>query len=86
VMVRLAIQRPDLCQGLFLVSPAGNSDFGRDYRLSLPALLASLNPQAITTIHEIPDAGVLPHLECPEAVVPLLRDFAGMVLASHQVQ
>jgi hypothetical protein len=24
-----------------LVSPAGNSDFGRDYRLSLPALLAS---------------------------------------------
>ncbi|MEB3313281.1 MAG: alpha/beta hydrolase, partial [Cyanobacteriota bacterium] len=41
VMVRLAIQRPDLCQGLFLVSPAGNSDFGRDYRLSLPALLAS---------------------------------------------
>lgn len=185
VMVRLAIQRPDLCQGLFLVSPAGNSDFGRDYRLSLPALLAStpgidrliyqvgaanslavqwflsnvllgdrrrltptlvqaylsctqhpqaqyaalaslsgaisfdlanyigqlslptavilgeksrfmppavgrrlasLNPQAITAVHEIPDAGVLPHLECPEAVVPLLRDFAGMVLAPHQVQ
>lgn len=178
VMVRLAIQRPDLCQGLFLVSPAGNSDFGRDYRLSLPALLAStpgldcllyqvgaanplavrwflshflladrrrltptmveayltstqqpqaqyaalaslsgaisfdlahyigqlslptvgvvgeksrflppavvrrlasLNPRAITAIHEIPDAGVLPHLERPEAVVGLLNDFADQI-------
>jgi pimeloyl-ACP methyl ester carboxylesterase len=185
VMVRLAIQRPDLCQGLFLVSPAGNSDFGRDYRLSLPALLAStpgldrllyqvgaanplavrwffsnflladrrrltptmvqayltctqqpqaqyaalaslsgaisfdlanyigqlslptavvlgqksrflpaavgrrlasLNPQAITAIHEIPDAGVPPHLECPEAVVGPLRDFAEMVLASPPIR
>jgi pimeloyl-ACP methyl ester carboxylesterase len=40
VVIRLAIARPDLFQGLFLVSPAGNSDFGRDYRASLPALLA----------------------------------------------
>jgi pimeloyl-ACP methyl ester carboxylesterase len=40
VIIRLAIARPDLFQGLFLVSPAGNSDFGRDYKASLPALLA----------------------------------------------
>ncbi|MBD2260614.1 alpha/beta hydrolase [Pseudanabaena sp. FACHB-2040] len=40
VTVRLAIARPDLFQGLFLVSPSGNSDFGRNYRFSLPAALA----------------------------------------------
>ncbi|MGF1568816.1 MAG: alpha/beta fold hydrolase [Nodosilinea sp.] len=40
VVVRLAILRPDLFKGLFLVSPSGNGDFGRDYSLSLPALLA----------------------------------------------
>lgn len=172
VVIRLAIQRPDLFKGLFLVSPLGNGDFGRDYRLSLPALLAgtpgldtllyqlgaanelavrsflstflfadasriteemvqayltctqqpnaqyaalaslngtisfdlsrymgqlqtpttivlgeksrftppaitrrlaSLNPKAIQAIHEVPDAGVLPHLERPAAVIDLLR-------------
>ena len=41
VIIRLAILRPDLFKGLFLVSPSGNSDFGRDYKASLPALLAS---------------------------------------------
>jgi pimeloyl-ACP methyl ester carboxylesterase len=41
VVIRLAGLRPDLFKGLFLVSPLGNSDFGRDYRASLPALLAS---------------------------------------------
>ncbi|HSM81211.1 MAG TPA: alpha/beta hydrolase [Nodosilinea sp.] len=41
VVIRLAGQRPDLFKGLFLISPSGNSDFGRDYRASLPALLAS---------------------------------------------
>ncbi|WOD39318.1 alpha/beta hydrolase [Nodosilinea sp. E11] len=41
VVIRLAGLRPDLFKGLFLVSPSGNSDFGRDYRASLPALLAS---------------------------------------------
>ncbi|QQE65353.1 alpha/beta hydrolase [Leptolyngbya sp. BL0902] len=41
VIIRLATQRPDLFKGLFLVSPSGNGDFGRDYRASLPALLAS---------------------------------------------
>jgi pimeloyl-ACP methyl ester carboxylesterase len=41
VVIRLAILRPELFEGLFLVSPSGNSDFGRDYKASLPALLAS---------------------------------------------
>ncbi len=40
VVIRLAIQRPDLFQELLLVSPAGNDDFGRGYRYTLPALLA----------------------------------------------
>lgn len=40
VVIRLAIQRPDLFRQLILVSPAGNDDFGRGYRYSLPALLA----------------------------------------------
>ena len=174
VVIRLAIQRPDLFKGLFLVSPSGNSDFGRDYRLSLPALLAStpgldtwlywlgaanelavrlflsnilfadpsritpdiiqayltsiqqpnaryaalaslngaisfdlsryvgqlqtptvfvlgeksrftppqevkrlasLNPKAIQTVHEVADSGVLPNLEQPEQVTHLLKQF-----------
>jgi pimeloyl-ACP methyl ester carboxylesterase len=41
VVIRLAGLQPDLFKGLFLVSPSGNSDFGRDYKVSLPALLAS---------------------------------------------
>lgn len=41
VVIRLAGMRPDLFKGLFLVSPSGNSDFGRDYKASLPALLVS---------------------------------------------
>jgi pimeloyl-ACP methyl ester carboxylesterase len=41
VVIRLAGLRPNLFKGLFLVSPSGNSDFGRDYKTSLPALLAS---------------------------------------------
>lgn len=40
VVIRLAIARPDLFRALFLVSPSGNSDFGRSYRFSLPAQLA----------------------------------------------
>ncbi|WP_017301374.1 alpha/beta fold hydrolase [Nodosilinea nodulosa] len=178
VVIRLAGQRPDLFKALFLVSPSGNSDFGRDYRASLPALLAStpgidrllykvgaanelavrsflstflfadsrritpnmvqayltctqqrnaeyaalaslngaisfdlsrylgqlqtpttfvlgagsrfsapamvkrlasLNPQAVQQVIEIPDAGVLPHVEHPAVVVGLLRQF----LAAH---
>jgi pimeloyl-ACP methyl ester carboxylesterase len=39
IVIRLAIQRPDLFQKLLLVSPSGNDDFGRGYRYSLPALL-----------------------------------------------
>ena len=183
VVIRLAIQRPDLCRGLFLVSPLGNRDFGRDYRLSLPALvtripgldrlvyglgaanelavrwflstvlfadgdrvtpemvqacvtgtrqpkaeyaalaslsgaisfdlaaylgqlqvptvmvigeksrftppavlkrLASLNPRAIVALHQLPEVGVLPHLEKPEVVEPLLRDFVQSTLARER--
>lgn len=40
VVIRLAIQRPDLFQRLFLVSPSGNDDFGVGYRYTLPAVLA----------------------------------------------
>ncbi|NJL48925.1 MAG: alpha/beta hydrolase [Leptolyngbyaceae cyanobacterium SM2_5_2] len=174
VVIRLAIQRPDLFRGLFLVSPSGNSDFGRDYALSLPALLAgtpgldlwlyrlgaanelavrffltqflfadstritddivpayltsiqqpnarytalaslngtisfdlsryvgqlktptvfvlgeksrftppqqvkrlaSLNPKAIQAVYEVPDSGVLPHLERPAVVIDWLKQF-----------
>lgn len=35
--------------------------------------LASLNSTAITAFYTVPDAGVLPHLEVPEAVVSLLK-------------
>lgn len=41
VVLQLAVRRPDLFAGLFLVSPLGNADFGRSYRPSLPALLAA---------------------------------------------
>ncbi|MBD2427119.1 alpha/beta fold hydrolase [Phormidium sp. FACHB-1136] len=174
VVIRLATQRPHLFQRLLLVSPSGNGDFGRDYRTSLPALLAgtpgidtllyqlgaanelavrgflstflfanpsritedmvqayltctqqpnaqysalaslngtisfdlaryigqlktpttillgeqsrftptavtrrlaSLNPQAIQAVAEIPDAGVLPHLERPDWVIAHLKTF-----------
>ncbi|MEM9119955.1 MAG: alpha/beta hydrolase [Cyanobacteria bacterium P01_F01_bin.56] len=40
VVVQLAIQRPELFQALFLVSPSGNDDFGAGYGFSLPAILA----------------------------------------------
>ncbi|MEM6838702.1 MAG: alpha/beta hydrolase [Cyanobacteria bacterium P01_C01_bin.120] len=40
VVVRLAIQRPDLFQALFLVSPSGNDDFGVGYAFTPPAILA----------------------------------------------
>ncbi|PSN18562.1 alpha/beta hydrolase [filamentous cyanobacterium CCP5] len=174
VTVQLAIARPELFKGLFLISPSGNGDFGRDYRLSLPAQvaatpgvdkllyqvgaanemavstflsnflfadpqrispeiikgylagtqqpnaeyaalaslrgdicfdlarflpqlttrtafvwgeksrfsspdfgrrLAKLNPQAVEQFHVVAAAGVLPHLERPAAVVPLLESF-----------
>ncbi|MEO1093293.1 MAG: alpha/beta hydrolase [Cyanobacteria bacterium J06638_28] len=40
VVIRLAIDRPDLFKALFLVSPSGNDDFGVGYPFSLPAVLA----------------------------------------------
>lgn len=41
VIIRLSIDKPELFKGLFLISPSGNGDFGRDYRLSLPAQIAA---------------------------------------------
>ncbi|MEO0986773.1 MAG: alpha/beta hydrolase [Cyanobacteria bacterium J06639_14] len=40
VVVRLAIDQPDLFKALFLISPSGNDDFGVGYPFSLPAILA----------------------------------------------
>jgi pimeloyl-ACP methyl ester carboxylesterase len=40
--IRLAIQRPDLFRRLFLVAPAGYSDFGADYGQNLAARIASV--------------------------------------------
>jgi pimeloyl-ACP methyl ester carboxylesterase len=40
LVLRLATQRPDLFQSLFLVSPSGYSDFGQDYQRGLAAQLA----------------------------------------------
>ncbi|MGB3517579.1 MAG: alpha/beta hydrolase [Elainellaceae cyanobacterium] len=40
LVLRLASQRPDLFDSLFLVSPSGYSDFGQDYQSGLAAQLA----------------------------------------------
>jgi pimeloyl-ACP methyl ester carboxylesterase len=37
--------------------------------------LAQLNPQAILAFHCIEDAGVLPHLEVPAAVIGILNQY-----------
>jgi pimeloyl-ACP methyl ester carboxylesterase len=42
IVIRLAIQRPDLFEFLFLVSPAGYSDFGADYGQGIAAKLAAI--------------------------------------------
>jgi len=42
IVVRLAIQRPDLVRSLFLVAPSGFSDFGADYSHGLSAQVARL--------------------------------------------
>ncbi len=42
IVIRLAIQRPDLFKFLFLVSPAGYSDFGADYGQGIAAKLAAI--------------------------------------------
>ncbi|MCU0567809.1 MAG: alpha/beta hydrolase [Oculatellaceae cyanobacterium Prado106] len=42
ITVRLAIQRPDLFDQLFLVSPAGYADFGGDYGRNLAAQIAKI--------------------------------------------
>ncbi|MBW4659600.1 MAG: alpha/beta hydrolase [Drouetiella hepatica Uher 2000/2452] len=40
--IRLAIQRPDLFQSLFLVAPSGYGDFGLDYGQGVAAKLAGI--------------------------------------------
>lgn len=42
LLVRLAIQRPDLVRKLVLVCPSGYSDFGADYGQSISAHIASV--------------------------------------------
>lgn len=42
LMIRLAIQKPHLFQGLFLVSPSGYRDFQEDYQEQLSSQLVSL--------------------------------------------
>jgi pimeloyl-ACP methyl ester carboxylesterase len=42
ITIRLAIQRPDLFQQLFLVSPAGYADFGADYGRNVAAQIAGI--------------------------------------------
>jgi pimeloyl-ACP methyl ester carboxylesterase len=42
ITIRLAIQRPDLFQMLFLVSPAGYADFGADYGQNVAAQIAGI--------------------------------------------
>jgi pimeloyl-ACP methyl ester carboxylesterase len=42
LIIRLAIQRPDLFQSLFLVSPSGYGDFGSDYGQGVAAKLAGI--------------------------------------------
>ncbi|MEB3213317.1 MAG: alpha/beta hydrolase [Leptolyngbyaceae bacterium] len=50
--------------------------WGEKSRFNTPALgrrLAGLNPDAITAFYEVPNTGVLPHLELPAVVAGLLR-------------
>jgi len=42
LIIRLAIQRPDLFHSLFLVSPSGYGDFGSDYGQGIAAKLAGI--------------------------------------------
>lgn len=52
--------------------------WGAKTRFNTPALgkrLASLNPEAVTEFYELPDVGVLPHLELPAVVVGVLQSW-----------
>lgn len=42
LVIRLAIQRPELFQRLFLIAPAGYADFGADYGQNLAARIAGI--------------------------------------------
>ena len=52
LIIRLAIQRPDLFQSLFLVAPSGYSDFGLDYGQGVAAKLAGI-PQLDRLIYSL---------------------------------
>ncbi len=52
LIIRLAIQRPDLFQSLFLVAPSGYSDFGLDYGQGMAAKLAGI-PQLDRLIYSL---------------------------------
>jgi pimeloyl-ACP methyl ester carboxylesterase len=52
--------------------------WGEKSRFNTPTLgrrLADLNREAVTVFHEIPNTGVLPHLELPAVVAGLLRQW-----------
>jgi pimeloyl-ACP methyl ester carboxylesterase len=43
--------------------------------MQLGRRLASLNPDVIKGFHEIPDTGILPHLEIPAVVMGILQKY-----------
>lgn len=56
ILVQVAVEHPELCQGLILIAPAGLSDFGKDFRqgflpqlLRVPFLDQALYQMAIAT-------------------------------------
>jgi pimeloyl-ACP methyl ester carboxylesterase len=44
--------------------------------------LASLNPTTVQWVKEIPDSGVLPHLEHPALVIALLKQWLDQVVVA----
>ncbi|HHP7245310.1 MAG TPA: alpha/beta fold hydrolase [Elainellaceae cyanobacterium] len=53
--------------------------------VSVGRRLAALNPRAVQRFHEVPDAGVLPHLERPGVVAGLLLDWLNHVKAGGMI-
>jgi len=47
--------------------------------MQLGRRLASLNPRAIIGFHEIPDTGILPHLEIPAVVIGILQKYIAVI-------
>jgi pimeloyl-ACP methyl ester carboxylesterase len=65
IVIRLAIQHPELLQGLFLVCPSGFADFGQDAgrRLPLQVINAPFLDQLIYTLGATNDLAVRNFLE-----------------------